>query len=271
MSRNAVAIAPPRSNRRFVVLAIGLGLLGAILLYAVAARGSSAPASTPGTTPVVVAKAPIPARTKITLAMVELRRVAPADANSLGYSDATPVVGQVTRFPIAANEQVLSNKLVNLDVPSLATAKSLSFVVPQGKRGIAITISKVQAAGGLILPGDYVDVLAVYENLIVQTELKNVLVLAVSDAVVDTVPDNSPAAQTNASQTPRNSEAKPIPDAETITLSLTPEEAEHVYLAESVGKIRLSVRGYGDADTPPVGPIMVPDLFPRNLPSPFLK
>ncbi|MPZ50181.1 MAG: hypothetical protein GEU75_12940 [Dehalococcoidia bacterium] len=77
MSRTAAAITPGRANRRFIFLAIALGLLGAILVYVAFSRDSSGgggPGAI-GDSPVVVAKTDIPARTKITSAMVEVRFV----------------------------------------------------------------------------------------------------------------------------------------------------------------------------------------------------
>ena len=154
------------TNRRFILLALVLGLLGAILVYATFSRESSSePTASTGVladTPVVVARNDIPARTVITASMLEVRLV-PADSRTdLAYADTSAVIGQATRFPIAANEQILPSKVVPLD-GTLGTGRSLSFTVPQGMRGIAINASEVQNAGGLVLPGDYIDILVVYD------------------------------------------------------------------------------------------------------------
>src|SRR5262249_49659232 len=136
----------------------------------------------------------------------------------------TQVVGLATRFPIAANEQVLSTKVVSLDAG--ATGRSLSYVVPAGKRAISIHASAVQDAGGLLLPGDYVDIVVVYDvefpakagdpasrqkvqSYLAQTVLQNVEILAVSQTIVDLVPEATPSP---GGQRARNSEAKPQPD-----------------------------------------------------------
>src|SRR4051794_30252672 len=135
MNRNIAAAASP-NNRRLIMAAVALGLLGAFLVYMTASSkgGSSSKSSSSAGdgVPVVIAKADIPARTKVTAPMVEVRLV-PADAASgLGYKDASQVVGQVTRFPIAANEQALTSKVVSFAGTSSA-GRSLSYVIPQGK------------------------------------------------------------------------------------------------------------------------------------------
>ena len=92
--------------------------------------------------------------------------------------------------------------------------------------------------------------------------------LAVSQAVVDVVPEASPNPE---GQRVRNSEAKPNPGASTVTLSLTPEQAQRMYLAESNGKIRLSVRPYGEGDERPVDYMTELELYPQTLPNPFTR
>ena len=54
-----------------------------------------------------------------------------------------------------------------------------------------------------------------------------------------------------------------------MTLALTPEEAQRIYLAEANGKIRLALRPFGDNETLPVDYMTELELFPQNLPNPF--
>lgn len=283
MSRTAAAIGPGKSNRRFIMLAVTLGLLGAILVYVAFSRGpSSGGGGGTADTPVVVAKIDIPARTRINQSMVEVKLVSSADRSNLAFESLNGVVGQVTRFPIVANEQILSTKVVALTGAAAAAARSLSYVVPAGKRGFAIRITDVQSGGGLVLPGDYVDVVVLYDvefttragekqkadAFLAQTMMQNIEVLAVAQGIVDIVPEATPTAN---NQRVRNSEGKPAPGAATVTLALTPEQVERIYLAEGNGSIRLSVRAYGDADERPIDHMTELELFPPNLPNPFLR
>ena len=282
MTSRTVALSPGRANRKFIMLAVALGLLGAILVYVAFSRDSSSGSGGGAANmPVVIAKADIPPRTKITQAMLEVRLVSPDVRSALAFENAELVVGKITRFPIAANEQILSSKVVDLTPGASAVSRSLSYTIPQGKRAFSISVSEVASTGGLVLPGDYVDVVVMYDveftragnkekqdNFLVQTLLQNVEVLAVSQAVVDVVPEATPSAN---GQRVRNSEAKPNSDAKTVTLSLTPEQAQRVYLAEGNGKIRLAVRPYGEADERPVDYMTELELFPQNLPNPFTR
>jgi pilus assembly protein CpaB len=284
MNRNIAAAANP-GNRRLIIAAVALGLLGAFLVYmASSSKGGTSSSSAPvgEGIPVVVAKADIPARTKITAQMVEVKLVPEDAASPLGFKDASQVVGQVTRFPIALNEQVLTNKIVSL-AGTASAGRSLSYVVPQGKRAIAISASDVSNAGGLLLPGDYIDIVAIYDvefagraggdrqtaaSFVSFTVLQNVQILAIAQNVVDLVPEATPSAN---GQQARNTEGKVTPGAATITLALSPQDAEKIYLAEANGKLRFSLRAYGDGEQKPVDYVTKLDLVPPNLPNPFLR
>jgi pilus assembly protein CpaB len=269
--------------------------MGAGLVYVATSRNtgsdSGSSASLGGDTAVLVAKADIAARTTITADMVEVRLVGADSRSALAYGSADQVVGKVTRFPIAANEQVLSSKVVDLSGGIGGTARSLSYIIPEGKRAFAINASEIQNVGGLLLPGDYVDVVVLYDvdftgldgnrdtedAFLAHTLLQNVEVLSVSQVVADIVPeaaaeeDAEGAAAAETGQRVRNSEAAPNPGAATITLAVTPEDAQLMYLAEANGRIRLSMRTFGDSEERPIDFTTELELIPENLPNPFLR
>jgi pilus assembly protein CpaB len=216
--------------------------------------------------------------------MLEVRLV-PEDAVGLdSFANTDQVLGKITRFPIAANEQILPSKLVTVPAGSSAAAtasRSLAYTIPSGMRGFAVKASPVMNGGGLVLPGDYVDIMVIYsvefqvggereeyENFLVQTIFQNIEVLAVSQTVVDHVVEATPSAN---GQRPRNSEARPDPEAGTVTLALTPEQAQRLYLAEANGSLRFSVRPYGESEERPIEFSTEVDLYPRNLPNPFTR
>lgn len=281
MARSLTGKTAGRTNRHYLVLAVVLALLSAVLVYAAISRvdeedSGSSPVSV---TTVVVAKEAIPARTEILDSMVELRQV-PINARSdLALDSMEEAVGRVTRYPVAANEQILSSKVVTTEIP--AGGEALSFVIPEGMRAISISTNQVLSAGGLILPGDYADILGVFDletqagndtetrdAFYVQTILQNVEVLAVAQTIVDVVPvvgEENGEATSAESQRVRNTEEEPLPDATTVTLLVTPEQAELLFLAESNGTLRAVLRGFGDAEEQEVRPITELELIPPDL------
>jgi pilus assembly protein CpaB len=208
MARPLTKTAGGITNRRLLLLALVAGIVAAILVYTALSRSSestSGSASAPASmAPVVVAKQDIPARTKITASMVEVRQMPLDDASELAFTDLSDTVGRVTRYPIATSEQVLSTKVVALESAAV-TGDSLSYVIPEGRRAMAINVDEVVAVGGLVLPGDYVDVMASFDVTFRDGEsdktedkyftrliLQNIEVLAVAQTVVDAPPKRVP-------------------------------------------------------------------------------
>jgi len=255
--------AVSRVNRRFLFLALILGSLSAVLVYAAISRsGSDGESASAADVPVVVAKAAIPAGTHITAEMIEIRQVPTTAVGDLALDSTDAAVGEVTRYPISANEQVLRSKLL-VGGPDTASNDALSYVLEEGMRGMAIRAEAVIGAGGLVLPGDYVDVLWVPGEVLDQPwdgaglVAENVEVVSVEQTIVEVPPsapgvvDDGDGTAPPASDTERVRafDEEPIPEAVTVTLMLTPEEAARVFCADEGGTIRLAVRGFGD-DTP---------------------
>jgi pilus assembly protein CpaB len=266
-------MAAGRTNRRYVVLAVVLALLSAVLVYAALSRSGEEGGSGAGDVQtVVVAKEAIPARSEITGAMVELRQVPINARGDQALASLDDVVGRVTRYPIAANEQVLASKIVSPELP--VEGDALSYVVPEGMRAISIDTNQVLSAGALILPGDYVDVLWDYpptEPLFTRTLLQNLEVAAVAQTLVDVVPavdgeedGEAVSSETTVSQRARNSEAEPQPDAVTMTLLVTPHQAEVLFLAEQTGALRAVLRSFGDGIEVEVPVVTLLELLPLD-------
>ena len=288
MARSGAGGPAGRINRRFLMLALVSAALSAILVYVAISRaggGGGKESESLTTAPVVVAAVDIPARTQITAEMVKVRDV-PVDVKpQASYGSVDEVIGKATRYPLSLDEEVTSSKVVSLE-PSQGT-NSIAFVIPKDMRAISINADQVLSAGGLVLPGDYVDIIGVFnvksadgteeEAYLVRTVLQNVEVLAVAQTISDVPPpaeDGTQAAATGSTgaQSARGSEADPNPEATTLTLLVQPEQAEWVFLAEANGTLRAVVRGFGDSGSTEVRPIVKSELWPAGMaPPPVYK
>src|SRR6266536_5551611 len=165
----------PRTIRRGprLILALFLGAAAAAGVYLYVgniqqaaqqnarAATQQALAQTVARSKVVVAKVSLPAQTVLSADNVELREVGndavqPNVATALG-----DVLSKALTVPVAAGEQIVSHRLAN---PTDPTIRKLSDLVPAGKRAMSVTFTEVSSAGGLIAPGDYVDVIAVFNK-----------------------------------------------------------------------------------------------------------
>lgn len=270
MAQTVTSAAVGRVNRRFLFLALILAALSAVLVYAALSQSGGDGGGSAGDVPVVVAKSAIAPGTRITAEMVEVRQLPDSAVGFQSLSTTEDVIGQVARYPIAAGEQVLLSKIVDT---SVAGNDAIAYVLEAGKRGMSINFEEVTGAGGLVLPGDRVDLIWVpfkgAPGFILMTDIE---VTAVSQTIVEVAP-SAPGlveeGQEQAGQAPgertRTSEADPNPEAISATLMVTPEQSATLLCAENHaeqfdGELRLAVRSFGDTqvvnpNAPPCPPL----------------
>lgn len=268
MARTMTSVSVGRVNRRLLFFALALAVLSAVLVYAATSRsgGGGAPAESVS---VVVAKQPIAAGTRITAELLAIQQVPASAVGAQPLASVDEAVGKVARYPIAANEQVLLSKVVGSSAE--VSNDVLANVLEAGRRALAITTSGVVGAGGLVLPGDRVDLLWVPDKLETNEQgavllAENIEVLAVQQTLVDIAPtapgaqtaEGQPAQEAAADERVRGSDADAIPDASTVTLMVAPEQAQLVFCAEEYGTLRLAVRAFGDSALRGVAPVSCP-------------
>ncbi len=275
MARTIAGAAPGRTNRRFLIIAVLLAGLSATLMYAVLARGDSAANDTgsAGSTQIVVAKELILQNTVIRPEQLDLKSV-PTNLVSVGaFVTIEDVAGTVAKYPLDANQQITSTAVI--DTQNATLEQGLSVVVPAGQRAMSIEASKVGNAGGLILPGDFVDLVWVCcdsNKVISKTLIKNVQVAAVAQTVGLGPSDRQTTGEDGAPVDAQTTgpvavgEPVPLPEADTITLLVTPEQAQIIFLAAQTGTFRANLRGPGDLETPDTAPTLLFDILtPEDL------
>lgn len=153
------------SNRMLLIASLVLGLLAAVLVGVYLSQLNSddgGSSSTTGTTvPVVVAAQDIPTLTVVTAQMLVIKDV-PIDVAVAGaFSKSADVVGQTTQVNVAAGEQILPAKITGVTIAQAQFGPNtpLSLVVPPGTRAMSVLIGQVAAAGGMVRPGDRVDLI----------------------------------------------------------------------------------------------------------------
>ena len=257
MTQAARSFSLGGSSRTGLLLAGALAAVTGILIFAALRSGDDGATKSVGggaETAVVVARLNIPARTAIQADMVEVVRV-PSNALLGGaFSSSDQAVGRVARIPIYKGEQLVQDKLA-----TTKTELGLSYIVPQGHVGLAMKVDKVIGAGGLIRPGDRVDVIAVvdvkYSDIASDKQFtdtrsfylaENVEVLAVEQKL-----ENRPVTPGASGSNDGTLVDQPAADATAtvVTLALTTDDAPKVLLADEKGKVRLAVRASGDTST----------------------
>jgi pilus assembly protein CpaB len=147
------------------------------------------------------------------------------------FTDAKSLEGRVVRTSLARGEPVLESKLA-----PVGTKGGLSAVIDKGDRAITVRVNDVVGVAGFALPGNYVDVIVNTQapgggsdqQSISKIVLEKILVLAV------------------AQQVSRDDTQPKVVNA--VTLQVSPEQAEKLDLARSVGTLSLVLRNQVDDD-----------------------
>ena len=201
-----------------LVLALGTGLL--LLNYLTQVRD----AGTKALKHVVVATKDIPARAVITAdeLTTEDRTAAPNDTDSIELT--SDAIGKMSLITIPAGSDVSRSKIgepTQYDLPTKLTG---------GLRAVSISIDKVKGVSGFLQAGDRVDVIAVSPASgdappKATTILRGALVLAIGNETQ--VAHAAPSSTQNST---------------TITLALTPQQANLIALADVNTTLRLALR-----------------------------
>ena len=158
----------------------------------------------------------------------EIRQAKPdADAQALAE-----VYGAVVRQRIEPGKPIVSGLIVKPGDRGF-----LAAVLAPGYRAIAVGVTAVSGAAGLIFPGDHVDVVLTQtfkdnqeplaRRSVGETIVQNLRVLAVDQHLQQVSPD----ASANGAQVAR-----------TVTLEVLPEQAEMISVANELGKLSLTLR-----------------------------
>ncbi len=146
------------------------------------------------------------------------------------FSSMDSAVGRVVRVNVFAGEVIVPGRLA-----PAGTGPGLELKIPPGQRAMAVRINDVAGISGLIQPNSRVDILVTLQEAgsskqVAKLFMENMRVLSVGTEIQ------------------RDASGKPI-TATTVTLGVTPQQAERLAVAMSQGAIQLVLRGYGDPDS----------------------
>lgn len=187
---------------------------------------------------IIVAKRDIAEGTALTDADLTTKDVPKQFISPYATGRAADLDGQVALAPIAAGEQVLTNKVRK---PSeMPLAATLSGLMPEGKRAITIQTNMVTGVGGFIRPGDTIDILWTVQ-LPEQQGGEKVTFVLFQDVAVLAVGHQMIGKQTSDQESS---------DVYTVTVALAPIEASLLLYARNQGdkseNIQLSLRARND-------------------------
>ena len=218
-------------DRRFLTV-LGVSLVFALVVssvfYQMTSRGSSGPKPVQTESrDVVVATRPLGIGVMIKPADVKVIKVSTEAFPKGGFQKVEDVLDRAVVSNVLLDEPLLEGRLA-----AKGSGMGLAPTIPVGMRAVTVRVNDVAGAAGFVLPGLKVDVLVTghppnNDNNMTTTVLQNVLVLSAGQTM-----------QPDARGTPVS--------VSTVTLLVTPSDAETLALAGGEGRIQLVLRNSSD-------------------------
>jgi pilus assembly protein CpaB len=237
-------------DRRFLTV-LGVSLVFALVVssifYQFSARATAQPKKPENldTKDVVIAGKPLGVGVSVKPADVKVIKVPTDQFPKGGFSKVDDVLDRAVISNILLDEPVLEGRLA-----ARGAGLGLAPIIPVGMRAVTVRVNEVVGVAGFVLPGMRVDVLVTgrmpdSNSTVTTTVLQNMLVLSAGQTIQ---PDSRGQAI----------------NAPTVTLLVTPEQAETLTLAGNEGRIQLVLRNGSDQGMEKTPGREVAELFGRR-------
>jgi pilus assembly protein CpaB len=223
-------------NKAALIVALGSALVGLGMLWLYMQR-FEAEASGGAPVAVLMATQDIPLGSTLTQEMLGIRSLPASyvEERHIRAADADRIIGVRVSMGVKANESLLWTDLATTS----QQRRDLSGLVRNGMRAVTIRADTTSAFGGLLRPGDRVDLLITTSrdgtaegNRVTVPLLQNVIVLAVGrDTGMEEVDGRRRTTERRFNE---------------VTLSVTVEQSQILTLADSSGTITLTLRNPDD-------------------------
>ena len=190
------------------------------------------------TSMVVVAAADVNRGQRITPEMLRLAEWPAVNIPADAFSDPLKLTERVLRTNLLKGEPLSESKLA-----PAGTLGGLSALISEGKRAITVRVNDVIGVAGFALPGNFVDIIVHTEREQGQSDHAPRGALHISKIVLERILVLAVAQEVGRDDTkPRVVNA--------VTLEVTPDQAENLDLARSVGTLSLVLRNQVDPKLP---------------------
>src|SRR6266852_8385537 len=207
----------------FVLLAGFAALVAALVVYsALKKREAEIDAARVLSVPIVVASHDLTIGSKLDQNSTKMTKWSKESLPPGAFTDAGSVMGQYTKTGFVENEPIVADRLFS----GKMNAGPLPLLVPKRMRAMSVPVDEVSDIAGFVLPHAHVDIVVTvgaYSKIVLQ----NVEVLATAQDI-EKINDQPQVVHT-------------------ITVLVTPQDAERLALATGQGGLRLAMRNYDDS------------------------
>jgi pilus assembly protein CpaB len=250
-----------RSKLTILIVAVVLGLLAVFFgaRYLESAKADIVAGAEPVV--VLVATRDVPAGTPAELLLeqeyAEEREVPRQYVADGAVSRLTSIKGKVVAVPLTRGEQLTSGRF------NLAEEVGLAYALPEGYVAISVPDNPARGVSGFISPGDYVMVISSFdpgdlEAAVSKILIKKARVLATGTETSQTV---SPEGAQEQSGGLMNNGSAAAGTVQTLTLAVTPIDAERLVFAQEVGSVWYTLLSSSTMTVPDTAGEMFPPVL----------
>lgn len=147
-------------QRGILILALILGVAAIILVQIYVKKVETKYTQNYDFVTVLVAKKPIPAGSALENTMIDEKKVPKQymNANALTPKDRELVLGQTVSIGLQTGQQISWSDL------GVREAEGLSGIIKEGERAITIPVTEVTGVAGLLSPNDHVDIIGTFKT-----------------------------------------------------------------------------------------------------------
>lgn len=221
--------AKPKAVIIVGVLAVAIAAVAAYFLYSYLKVQEKKVTEAVASEKVVVAAAEIPVGSTINITQLKTADWPKANVPQGAFLSKELVVGRTAIQTFLPGDPVTEAKLI----PKEGPAGILTYKIPEGHRAMTVAVDQVAGVAGFINPGNMVDVVLIVTppgatQTLSKIVLQNMPVLAIGQIV-------------------EQKEGKPVV-VPTVTMDVTPEDAENLAIASTQGRLQLVLRKFGDKE-----------------------
>lgn len=225
--------AKPKTVLIIGILAVAVAGIASLALYNYLKGQEDIVKGAVATQSIVVAAEEIPVGSSIIPQQVKMLNW-PKAALPAGQTFSSPeqVTGRTAIDRYTAGEPIVEAKLI----PKDGQSGILTYKIPEGHRAMTVAVDQVAGVAGFISPGNKVDV-------VLTTTTPGTNQVPVSKIVLQ----NVPVLATGQIISQEKKDEKPVV-VPTVTMDVTPEDAEKLAIASTQGRLQLVLRRVGDKE-----------------------
>ena len=221
-------------NKKVIFITLILTIVTSLLIYTYISKATTKVEATAELAEALVAANNLPPAHIISDADIKSVKIDKTIVNIKALTNRADIVGKRVRESILADEQIVPERLMD------ENKSALSFNMPEGMRALSLNINEQSFVSYLIRPGDYIDIIASFEMesieeattvtifpRITKTVIQNLQVLALSQ--------NTDIKEEKISEFPK-----------TVTLAVTPQDAEKLVYASQYATLTMVLRHADD-------------------------